>query len=218
MVDFAPLTIFQAAFGHHQMDVWLEAQITPEGVGGVDQADANAGIEINHQFMDGLRRRLQEHLQKRAVGVEDRPQEVVGSEGDVEVRDIQQVVGDVVDPIVHTDRSAELATKPCHRRGRSGFCRTPWAGDEKLVLTARANIASVATVRVATEQQALDDLAKVSALVGRNCFFQAQIAPVMPMIEEDLTEAVVAGGITCSMRRRMWVGATPRGRTGKDEA
>jgi hypothetical protein len=75
-------------------------------------------------------------------------------------------------------------------------------GDEKLVLTARANIASVATVRVATEHQALDDLASVSALVRRNFFFQAPVAPAVPMIEEDLTEAIVAGGT---------VGATSRG-------
>jgi hypothetical protein len=48
----------------------------------------------------------------------------------------------------------------------------------------------------------LDDLANVSALVGRNFFFQAQITPVMPMIEGDLAEAVVTGGM---------IRATPRG-------
>ena len=122
-VDFDPRTIFQTAFGHHQVYVWFEAQVTPKGVASVDETDANAGIEISHQFTDGLRRRLQEHLQKRAVGVEEGPQEVVGGEGDVEMGHIQQVAGDVVDPVVHPDRSAEFATKPCRRRGRSGFCR-----------------------------------------------------------------------------------------------
>jgi hypothetical protein len=44
--------------------VGFEALITPEGVDGVDQADADVGIEIGHQFTDGLSCRLQEHLQK----------------------------------------------------------------------------------------------------------------------------------------------------------
>jgi hypothetical protein len=85
------------------MYVWFEAQVTPKGVGSVDETDANTGIEISHQLTDGLNRRLQEHLQERAVGVEEGPQEVVGGEGDVEVRDIQQVASDVVDPVVHPD-------------------------------------------------------------------------------------------------------------------
>jgi hypothetical protein len=57
-------------------------------VGSVDETDANAGIEISHQFTDSLSRRFQKHLQERTVGVKEGPQEVVGGEGDVEVRDI----------------------------------------------------------------------------------------------------------------------------------
>jgi YD repeat-containing protein len=75
-------------------------------------------------------------------------------------------------------------------------------GDEKLVLTARANIASVATVRVATEHQALDDLIDVGPLIWGHFVFQPQIVPAVPVVEEDLAEAVVTGGM---------VGATPRG-------
>jgi hypothetical protein len=55
---------------------------------------------------------------------------------------------------------------------------------------------------VTAEQQASDDLANVSALVGRNFIFQAQVAPAVPVIEEDLAEAVVASGM---------IRATPRG-------
>ena len=63
------------------MNVWFtdpagstgEAQITSEGVGGVDEADADVRAEVGHQFTDGLSRRLQEHLQERAVGVEEGP-------------------------------------------------------------------------------------------------------------------------------------------------
>jgi hypothetical protein len=58
----------------------------------------------------------------------------------VEMGHIQQVAGDVVDPVIHPDLAAGGA--------EAGFAGE---GDEKLVLTARANIASVATVRVATE-------------------------------------------------------------------
>ena len=104
----------------------------------------------------------------------------------------------------------------------------PWAGDEKFVFTVRAYVASEATVRSVTEHQALDDLIDVGPLVWGNRVFQTQIVPAVPMIEEDLAEAVVAGGITWSSRRRpvqsipstvccwtvglcRWVGATPRG-------
>ena len=72
MIDYDPLIIFQAAFGHHQMHVWFtdpagstgEGQVTPKGVGGVDHADADVRAEVGHQFTDGLNRRLQEHLQE----------------------------------------------------------------------------------------------------------------------------------------------------------
>jgi hypothetical protein len=132
--------------------------------------------------------------------VEEGPQEVIGGQGDVEMGHVQQVAGDVVDPVIHPDRSAERSRRSLAAAGaEAGFAGE---GEKKLALTARANIASVATVRVATEQQALDDLANVSALVGRNFLFQAPVAPAVPMIEEDLTESVVAGGM---------VGATPRG-------
>jgi len=70
------------------MHVRFVTEITPEGVDGVDQANADIRAEVSHQLADGLSSGLQEHLQKRAVGVEKGPQEVVGGEGDVEVRDI----------------------------------------------------------------------------------------------------------------------------------
>jgi hypothetical protein len=35
--------------------------------------------------------------------------------------------------------------------------------------------------------------------------------PAVSLIEEDLAEAVVTGGITRTARSRKWVGATPRG-------
>jgi hypothetical protein len=160
-------------------------------VGSVDETDANAGIEISHQFTDGLSRRLQEHLQERAVGVEEGPQEVVGGEGDVEVRDIQQVVSDAVDPLIHPD----FAT---------GRTESSFAGERhtQLVLTAGADVESVAAVGVTAQLQALDDLIDVGPLIWGHFVFQPQIVPAVPVVEEDLAEAVVTGG---------GVGATPRG-------
>ena len=105
--------------------------------------------------------------------------------------DKQQVASDVVDPVVYPIFAAGGA--------EAGFAGE---GDEKLVLTARANIASVATVRVATEYQALDDLIDVGPLVWGNLVSQAEVMPAVPMIEKALTGAIVAGGV---------VGATPRG-------
>jgi hypothetical protein len=73
VIDLYPLAVFQVAFGHHQVDVRFEAQVAPARVKGVDHADANARVEILHQFTDSLRSCLQEHFQERAVGVKVRP-------------------------------------------------------------------------------------------------------------------------------------------------
>jgi len=40
-------------------------------------------IKIFQDFTDGLSGKLQEEFQQQAVGVEERPQEVVGGEGDM---------------------------------------------------------------------------------------------------------------------------------------
>ena len=123
--------------------------------------------------------------------MEEGPQEVVGSEGDVEVRDIQQVASDGVDPVVHPD----FAT---------GRTESSVAGerDTQLVLTAGADVESVAAVGVTAQLQALDDLIDVGPLIWGNFVFQPQIVPAVPVVEEDLVETVVTGG---------GVGATPRG-------
>jgi hypothetical protein len=72
----------------------------------------------------------------------------------VEVRDIQQVASDVVDPVVHPD----FAT---------GRTESSFAGerDTQLVLTAGADVESVAAVGVTAQQQALDDLIDVGPLI-----------------------------------------------------
>ena len=118
----------------------------------------------------------------------------------MEMGHIQQVAGDVVDPVVHPD----FAT---------GRAETGLAGEwnSQLVLAAGADVKSVASIGVTAQQQALNDLIDVGALVWRNLIFQAEVTPAVPVIEEDLAEAVVAGGITCTARRRKWIRPTPRG-------
>jgi len=65
--------------------------------------------------------------------------------------------------------------------------------DTKLVLAARTDVESVASIGITAEQQALDDLIDVSALVWWNLIFQAEVTPAVPVVEEDLAEAIVAG-------------------------
>jgi len=52
-------------------------------------------------------------------------------------------------------------------------------------LTARADVKSVASIGVAAEQQTLNDLTDIGALVWGHFVFQAQVAPAVPVIEED---------------------------------
>ena len=63
-------------------------------------------IKIFQDFTDGLSGKLQNEFQQQAVGVEERPQEVVGGEGDMLVGHIEHVFGDIVDPVVHVDLAA----------------------------------------------------------------------------------------------------------------
>ncbi len=65
-----------------------------------------------------------------------------------------------------------------------------------------ADVESETAVGVTAQQQALDDLIDVGPLVWGCRVFQTQIVPAVPMVEEDLAEAVVAGGM---------IRATPRG-------
>jgi hypothetical protein len=94
--------------------------------------------------------------------VEVGPQEVVDGESDVEVRNIEEITSDVVNPVVHPD----LAT---------GGAETRLAGKwyAMLIPAARADVEGITTVRVAAEYHAFDGLAEVGALVGRDLDFEA---------------------------------------------
>ena len=103
-------------------------------------------IKIFQDFTDGLSGKLQKEFQQQAVGVEERPQEVVGGEGDMLVGHIEHVFGDIVDPVVHADLPAG-GTKACFAG----------EGDAMLILAAGTKITGVAALRVTAKHHALND-------------------------------------------------------------
>ena len=106
LIDLYPGIIFQTAFGDDQMDMWFEAKVAAEGMDCIDLADAQAVVDVVNDFTHGPSGNLQEEFQQRAVGVEERPQEVIGSESDVQMGHIEHVLGDIVDQVVHADLPA----------------------------------------------------------------------------------------------------------------
>jgi len=69
-------------------------------------------------------------------------------------------------------------------------------GDAPLVATAGANVASVAGAGIAAEHHAFDGLADVGLLIERDLGVEAQIAPGIPVIAKDVTEAIVSGEVS----------------------
>ena len=67
---------------------------------------------------------------------------------------------------------------------------------------ARADVTRVSSFGVTAEHHSLDHICDIGALVGRDFVFHAEIAPAKPMITEDLTEPVMAGGVIRVLKRR----------------
>jgi len=126
------------------------------------------------------------------VDVEAGPQQVVDGEGDVEMRDVVEVAGDVGNPVVDADLAA-------------GGAEASLAGERDTTVkpTTGTDVAGVAAVGVAAEDHALNGLADVGLLIGRDLACEAQVTPTIPVIAEDVAEAVVGGGM---------IGVTPGGR------
>jgi hypothetical protein len=184
-VDLYPLTLFQAAFDHHQVDVGFEAHVAAGRVESVEHANTHAGVDFFQQFSDGLGGAFEEHFQERAVGTEDRPEEIVDGESDVEVWHVEEVTSDIVDPVVDADLAAGGT-----EAGLAG------EGDTAVESTAGADVAGIAAVGVAAEDHAFDALAHVGALVWRDLAFEAQVAPGVPVLAEDAPETVMGSGTT----------------------
>jgi len=163
--------------------VRFEAQVTAARAKGVDHTDTYAGVELLYQFADGLGCCLQEHLQERAVGMEEGPEEVIDGESDVEVGHVEEVTSNVGNPVV----DADFAT---------GRTEASFAGERDTAVesTAGADVAGVTGAGVAAKDHTLDGLADVCLLINRD-FFEAQIAPGVPVIAEDVAETVVSGGV-----------------------
>ena len=117
------------------------------------------------------------------------PQEVIDGEGDVKVRNIVCVTGDVVDPVVDADLAAGGA-----QAGLAG------EGDTAVEAGARADVAGITGAGVAAEDHAFDGFAYVTLLIGRD-FSEAQITPDVPVVAKDGTEAVVGSRMIRVTRR-----------------
>jgi hypothetical protein len=124
------------------------------------------------------------------VGVGEGPEEVVDGEGDVEVRHVVEIAGDVGNPVIDFDLAAGGA--------EAGLARE---GDTTVEATARADVTGVAGAGVAAEDHAFDGLADLGALVWWGLVFETQMAPGVPVVAEDVTEAVVGGGMIGVARR-----------------
>ena len=109
----------------------------------------------------------------------------------MEVRDFQDVLCDIVDPIIDVDFTAG--------RAKAGFTGE---GNPMLKSAAGANISGISAFRVTAEHHSLDDICNVGTLIGRNFFLHAKIAPAIPMIAEDLAEPVMASWMIGTLERR----------------
>jgi hypothetical protein len=96
------------------------------------------------------------------------------------MRHIQQFLGHAVDPLVCSD----FAT------GRAE-ARFAGEGNQPLLITVGADIASITMVRIAATHHLFDDFLHVDALVGREVL-PVIIPPPFPLVAEDLAKAVGA--------------------------
>jgi hypothetical protein len=102
----------------------------------------------------------------------------------MQVRNFQNVLGDIGYPVINTNFSA--------RGAEAGLARE---GDTMLILAAGAYPAGVTALRIAAEQHALNDVSDISLLIEGDLVGQAEVAVTVPMVEEYLAKAVKAGGV-----------------------
>jgi hypothetical protein len=106
----------------------------------------------------------------------------------MQVRNFQHVFGDIGYPVINTNFSA--------RGAEAGFAGE---GDTMLILAAGAYPAGVTALRIAAEQHALNDVSDKSLLIEGDFVGQAEVAVALPMVEEYLAKAVMAGGVVESL-------------------
>ena len=109
----------------------------------------------------------------------------------MEVRDFEQVAGDVVNPIVDAHLAAGGA--------ETGLARER---NKALVLATGADIAGITGIGIAAGHKPLDDLSDVGTLIWGDFGFQALVAPAVPVVAEDLSKTVVSSGMIGLLPRR----------------
>lgn len=79
-------------------------------------------------------------------------------------------------------------------------------GNPMFKSAAGADVARVSSLydnkRDTAEHHTLDYICDIGTLIGRDFVFHTEIAPAKPMITEDLTEPVMAGGVVRVLERR----------------
>jgi len=64
-----------------------------------------------------------------------------------------------------------------------------------------ADVTCVSSFGIAAEHHSLDDICDIGTLIGWDFVFHTEIAPAKPMITENLTEPVMAGGVISVLER-----------------
>jgi hypothetical protein len=68
-------------------------------------------------------------------------------------------------------------------------------GDAMLILATGTKITGIATLRVTAEHHTLNNVLDVSLLIEGDLVGQAEVAVALPVVKEDLAEAVVPGWV-----------------------
>ena len=88
------------------MDMRLINLVTPTGMDGVNQSHTHSGIDSGNQFLHGLSTNPWKFIQEPAFPTEERPKGISGGQSNMQVRNFQDVFGDIVDPVTDLDFAA----------------------------------------------------------------------------------------------------------------
>jgi hypothetical protein len=117
-------------------------------------ADTHARVAILQDFPHGLNGLTQNHFHERALAVEEGAQHIIDRQHIVLVRHVEQISGDIVDPVVYVDLTAG--------RAEEGLTREVYL---VLILASRADVEGVARIGVTAEHHALDSFTDICLLI-----------------------------------------------------
>jgi hypothetical protein len=136
------------------MDMRLITQVTPGGVYAIDQSDPHPRIEVGYYFLHSLSANPEQFFQELTFPTGKKSKRISGGQSDMQMRNFQDVLCDVVYPVIHADLAAGRA-----EAGLAG------EGDAMLILAAGTDPASKTAIRVTAEQHALNTVPDVSLLI-----------------------------------------------------